>query len=44
MFLRYGVPLIIAGVFACLLLGWGVAYWMDRRREEREKAERESDQ
>lgn len=31
MFWRYGVPLIIAGVFALLLLGWGLAYWRDRK-------------
>lgn len=43
MFLRYAVPLIIAGVFACLLLGWGVAYWADRQREKREN-ERDTDQ
>lgn len=31
MFWRYVVPLIIAGVFALLLLGWALAYWRDRR-------------
>jgi hypothetical protein len=31
MFWRYGVPLIIALVFALLLLGWGIAYWRSRR-------------
>jgi preprotein translocase subunit SecF len=45
MFLRVGVPLIIAGVFTSLLIGWAVAYWYDRkaRREDAER-EREEDQ
>jgi hypothetical protein len=34
MFWRYGVPLIIAGVLAMLLLGWAIAYWWDRRSTE----------
>jgi len=44
MFLRYGVPLIIAGVFACLLLGWGVAFLYDRKARAQDERERESDQ
>jgi len=44
MFLRYGVPLIIAGVFACLLAGWAVAYWYDRKRQREEDAQRDADQ
>lgn len=31
MFWRYVVPLLIMGVFALLLLGWGIAYWRSRR-------------
>jgi len=44
MFWRYGVPLIIAGVFACLLIGWAVAFWWDRKARQEEDRERESDQ
>jgi len=44
MFMRYGVPLIIAGVFACLLIGWAVAYWYDKKSQAKKDAERESDQ
>lgn len=31
MFWRYAVPLIIAGIFAMILLGWAVMYWRSRR-------------
>lgn len=44
MFVRVVVPMIIAGVFAALLIGWAVAYWYDRRQREREDAERDGDQ
>lgn len=43
MFFRYGVPLIIAGVIACALLGWAVAWWYDKRAEERRKMEENDD-
>jgi hypothetical protein len=43
MFWRFVVPLIIAGVFASLLFGWALAYWHDRRSQERED-ERSGDQ
>ena len=39
MFWRYAVPLLIAGVFACLLFGWAVAYWHERRSDERRREE-----
>jgi Mg2+/citrate symporter len=42
MFWRYAVPLLIAGVFASLLLGWAIAYWHDRRSKEREREEDEA--
>jgi high-affinity Fe2+/Pb2+ permease len=37
MFWRYVVPLIIAGVFAALLIGWAVAWWYDRKQEKEEE-------
>jgi ligand-binding sensor protein len=56
MFWRYAVPLIIAGVFACILIGWVViGRWQERMNEEerimqeqerkwREEDERAADQ
>jgi hypothetical protein len=43
MFWRYGVPLIICGVFASLLIGWAVAYWYDRKAERERYVEEDSD-
>jgi hypothetical protein len=28
--MRYAIPLLIMGVFACLLLGWGVAWYFSK--------------
>jgi hypothetical protein len=36
MFWRFGVPLIIFGVLAVVLLGWAVAYAWERRHREDE--------
>ena len=51
MFMRYGVPLIIAGVFVCILIGWVVVgKWHERQLEEerimqeQEKKWREEDE
>ena len=36
----YGIPILVV----CILVGWGLAYWADRRRKTGGFAERDSDQ
>lgn len=44
MFWRFAVPLIIAGVFAMVLIGWAVAYHWDRKTQGRENAAEHDDE
>lgn len=41
--MRNLIPLLIAGVFASLLIGWAVAFWYDRRLEERYREREDAD-
>lgn len=41
---RYFLPvMLIAAVFACLLIGWAIAYSRDRRQREEDRIQADAD-